>query len=205
MTLPTTCSWFPIGQRLRIPYHAPEGRRVNAIGAYFTHGPTAGRLEYQVWASLPKSRAKQPRKTAQDRAAAHGLTEDDTGPIDSQRVLAFMWRVAGRPPQAAAEWKRERPLLIVLDNYSVHKSQTVADARPHLEAAGVSLIYLPSYCPELSAIEPVWNDVKQQYLPTRSFERVSDLKRAVEEALARKAHQCQHAAVKSTNVQQLAA
>ena len=29
---------------LRIAYEAPQGRRVNAIGAYFTHGPIAGRF-----------------------------------------------------------------------------------------------------------------------------------------------------------------
>lgn len=204
MTLPTTYSWFPVGQRLRIPYHAPEGRRVNTIGAYFTHGANAGRFDYQTWAAVPKSRAKQPRKTVEEIAAAHGLTENEVGPIDSQRFLAFVWRVAGRPPQALGEWKRGRPLIVVLDNYSVHKSQTVADARADLEAANVYLVYLPSYCPELSAIEPIWNDVKQHHLPTRSFERVSDLKRAGEEALARKAHQCQHAAVKSTNLQRWA-
>jgi transposase len=94
--------------------------------------------------------------------------------------------------------------MIVLDNYSVHKSQTIADARPHLEAANVHLVYLPAYCPELSAIEPVWNDIKQHQLPTRSFAQVRDLKQAVEAALARKAHQLQHAA-KSTNIHQLAA
>lgn len=204
MTLPTTYSWFPIGERLLVPYHAPEGRRVNVIGAHFIQGPHAGRVEYQVWASVPKSRAKKRRKTVQEIAAAHGLTEDDVGPIDSQRVLAFVWRIAGRPAEAVSGWKRVRPLMIVLDNYSVHKSQAVADARPQLEAANVYLVYLPAYCPELSAIEPVWNDVKQHHLPTRSFAQVRDLKHAVEAALARKAHQLQHAAAKSTNIQRLA-
>jgi hypothetical protein len=44
LTLPTTYSWYPQGQRLRVPYQAPQGRRVNVLGAYFTHGPDAGRL-----------------------------------------------------------------------------------------------------------------------------------------------------------------
>ncbi len=57
MTVPTSCSWFLQGARLRVPYQAPCGRRVNAIGGYFTHGPDAGRLEYQSWALLPKRRA----------------------------------------------------------------------------------------------------------------------------------------------------
>jgi hypothetical protein len=205
MTLPTTYSWFPIGARLLVPYHASEGRRVNAIGAYFTHGLNAGHFAYQTWASLPKSRAKKQRKTAQEIAAVHGLTADDVGPIDAQRVLAFIWHIAGCPSEASSGWKRVRPLMIVLDNYSVHKSQVVTDARPHLEAANIHLVYLPAYCPQLSGIEPVWNDIKQHQLPTRSFARVSDLKRAVEAALAHKAHQLQHAAAKSTNIQRLAA
>lgn len=186
-----------------MPYPAPEGRRVNVIGAHFTHGPRAGHFAYQAWTSLPKSRAKQPRKTSQEIAAAHGLTEEDVGPIDSQRLLTFVWRIAGRPAEAPSGWKRGRPLMIVLDKYSVHKSHVIADARPQLESADVHLVYLPAYCPELSAIEPVWNDVKQHQVSTRSFERVRDLKHAVEVALARKAHQLQRAATKTTNVQRL--
>lgn len=95
-------------------------------------------------------------------------------------------------------------LDVVLDNYSVHKSQVVTDACPHLEAANVHLVYLPAYCPELSGIEPVWNDLKQHQLRTRSYTRVRDLKQAVEAAFARKADQLQHAAAKSTNIQRLA-
>lgn len=204
MTLPTTASWFPMGERLLVPYQAPEGRRGNVMGAYFTHGPHAGRFDYQAWASVPKSRAKKRRKTNQEIAAAHGLAEDDVGPIDSQRVLAFVWRLAGRPAEAPGGWNRIRPLIIVLDNYSVHKSRAAADAQPELEAANIQLVYLPAYCPERSAIEPVWNDVKQHQVPTRSFARVRDLKEAVEAALTRKAHQLEYAAAKSTNVQRLA-
>ena len=203
MTLPTSYSWFLQGERLTVPYQAPHGRRVNAIGAYFTHGPEAGRLEYQSWAVLPKNRAKQPRKSPAERAAAHGLTEEEVGPIDAERVLAFLWQVAGRWAEAPAEWQRERPLLIALDNYAVHTSQMIQEACPALAAADVHLVYLARYCPEQSGIEPVWNDVKQHQLPTRSFERVADLKQAVDRALAHKARQLDRRAVQSTNVHHL--
>jgi putative transposase len=93
--------------------------------------------------------------------------------------------------------------MIVLDKYSAHKSQMVADERPLMEAANVHLVYLPAYCPERSAIEPVWNDVKRHQLPTRNFARVRDLNHAVEAALARKAHHLQHAATKTTKVPRL--
>lgn len=205
LTLPATYSWYPVGERLRVPYQAPQGRRVNVIGAYFTHGPDAGRLAYRSWAVLPKSRAKTPRTTAAERAAAHGLSCEEVGPLDAERLLAFLWQIAGRPAAAAPDWRRARPLAIALDNYSVHTGQTVAAARPLLAAANVELVYLARYCPEQSAIEPVWNDVKQHQIPVRSFEQVADLKRAVDDALARKAQQLQQAHDNSTNVQHRAA
>ncbi len=200
MTLPPCRSWFPEGERLKVAHEAPQGRRVNAIGAHFTHGPAAGRFEHQSWACLPKRRAKQQRKTPEQVAAAHGLRVEEVGPIDSERLLAFLWRAAGRGSEMAEAWVRERPLIVVLDNYSVHKSEVVAAATAELEAAGVHLLYLPSYSPELSRIEPDWNDIKQHHLPVRSFEQVADLKRAVDDALARKAHQLQQTSARSTNV-----
>lgn len=204
MTLPTTYSWVPQGTRLHVPYQAPQGRRVNAIGAHFTDGPDAGRLDYRTWAVLPKSRAKQPRTTPDARAAAHGLTLDEVGPIDAARVLAFLWHIAGRPTDAPAGWTRPRPVYIALDNYAVHTSQTISDARALLAAAQVHLVPLARYCPEQSGIEPVWNDVKQHHVPIRSYEQVADLKRAVDAALACKAVQLQQAHVKPTTLQRLA-
>jgi DDE superfamily endonuclease len=201
--LPTSYSWLLQGERRAVPYQAPHGRRVNAIGADFTHGPDAGRFAYQSWAVLPKSRANQPRKPPEERAAAHGLTVDTVGPIDAERVVTFLWQVAGRPADAPAAWQRERPLMIALDNYAVHTSQTLQDARPLLAAAAVHLVYLARDCPEQSDIEPVWNDVKQHQLPTRSFERVAELKHAVAAALARKAAQVYRTSAQSTNVHRL--
>ena len=203
LTLPTSYSWFLQGHRLAVPYEAPQGRRVNAIGAYFTHGPEAGRFASHTWAVLPKSRAKRPRTSPAARAAAHGLTLDEVGPIDAERVVAFLWQVAGRPADAPAAWRRERPLVIALDNYAVHRSQTVAEAQPLLAAADVHLVYLARYCPEQSGIEPVWNDVKQHELPTRSHAEVAALKHAVDAALARKAAKLHRSSAQSTNVHRL--
>ncbi len=205
LTLPTTYSWFPQGERLRVPYQAPQGRRVNVIGAYFTHGPDAGRLDYRSWAVLPKSRAKKPRTTPEERAAAHRLTIEEIGPIDAERLVAFLWQVAGRPTEAASDWRRGRPLVIALDNYSVHTGQTLQAAQPLLSAANVELVYLARYCPEQSGIEPIWNDVKAHHIPVRSFEQVAALKHAVDDALAHKAQLLQHAHAQTTNLQRLAA
>jgi hypothetical protein len=176
-----------VGTPVSVAYEAPQGRRVNALGAYFSHGPLAGRFVTQVYASLPKSRAKKQRKTPEQIARDHGLSEAEAGFIDSGRFLNFVWRVAGRPLVYLSGWRRERPLVLVLDNYSVHSSQPVQEALPQLAAADVFLFYLPSYSPELSQIEPIWNSVKHHEMPVRSYTVAGDLKRAVEEALARKA------------------
>jgi hypothetical protein len=202
MTLPPCRSWFPQGERLKVAYEAPQGRRVNAIGAHFTHGPEAGRFEYQSWASLPKSRAKKQRLTDAERAAKHGLKLEEVGAITSERVLEFVWRIAGRP-EGAEEWVRERELKVVLDNYSVHTSEVVERAKPELSRAGIELVYLPSYSPELSRIEPDWNDIKQHHLPKRSYETVAELKRAVDAGLGRKAELLRRAQAKSTAFGQL--
>jgi DDE superfamily endonuclease len=186
-TLPTNYSWSPVGERLYVPYEAPQGRRINGIGAYFSHGVRAGQLTWVTYASLPKSTAQTPRTSPAERAAVHGLRAEEVGPIDGERLVQFIWRVAGRPSVYPEGWQRERPLVIVLDNYSVHKSQAVKAALSALERAGITLFYLPSYSPELSAIEPIWQAVKHQELRQRSYRLLAALKQAVEQALERKA------------------
>lgn len=181
-----TYSWYPVGEQLRLPYEAPQGQRVNVIGAYFTHGVQAGRFEFQAYAAIPKSRAKKPLPLG-ERAAAYGLRAEEVGPIESERFLDFVWKIAGRPAVYAEDWRRERPLAVWLDNYSVHKSERVREELPALERAGITLHYLPSYSPELSKIEPIWHDVKYHEMSERSYTKVILLKRATEEALTKKA------------------
>lgn len=176
-----------MGERLRIPYEAPKGRRVNAIGAYFSCGRLSGRFEFETYATLPKSQAKKARRSLVERAATYGLGVEEIGPIDSERVVAFIWKIAGRPGVHPEEWRRERPLWIWLDNYSVHKSERLQEEKAAFERAGIFLCYLPSYSPELSKIEAIWQDVKHHEMTRRSYEELRALKRAVEEALAKKA------------------
>lgn len=160
---------------------------MNVIGAYFSHGPQAGSFPFVSYASLPKSSAKQPRKNPLAQAAAHELSPEEIGTVDAEVFLAFLWTIAGRGAEQGADWRRERPLMVALDNYSVHKCERVKEELPALTAADVHLVYLPAYSPELSEIEPVWRDVKYQGLPERSYRTCGALKRAVDRSLAEKA------------------
>lgn len=205
MTLPVCYSWFPRGKTLSIPYEAPQGRRVNVIGAYFSHGPLAGRFCYESFATLPKYAREAKRKTPEQVAQSFGLTTEETGPIDAERFISFVWRTAGRPDLCTSNWKRDRPLMIALDNYQVHRCQAVKDIQETWERADIHLVYLPAYCPELSEIEPIWNDVKHNQMTTRSYQKLDELKRAVDQALARKAEQLVNTAAKTTNDQRMAA
>lgn len=184
MTASTNYSWSPVGQRLYVPYEAPQGRRVNAIGALFHH---TRHFEFLTRAKDPKCKKKPIPK------AAEGLEASELGTLDAAVVIAFFWRIAGRPDDAPEGWRRDKSLVIVIDNYSVHHSQDVQDERLKFQAADIDLFFLPSYSPELSAIEPVWHDVKQHRMRRRSRDKLVDLKRDVDIVLTEKASSLRHA------------
>jgi hypothetical protein len=166
-TLPTGYTWAREGVRAIVPYEAPQGRRVNVLGALAPWGP-APRL----------------------------ATTSRTGKIDSAALLEFLWRDVAQLPAPPAElpagYRRERPCVVVLDNYSVHRSQSVKAVVPALEAAGVFLFYLPPYSPDLNAIESLWRHVKYEDLPIRSYTTATALQTAVDEALNKHATQLRH-------------
>jgi DDE superfamily endonuclease len=161
-TLPTGYGWGRRGRRVVVPYEAPQGRRVNAVGACAPYAPAGPQLVFET------------RRTGEGRydAAAH---------------LAFVRRVAGLTEEATAEATRARPCVVALDNYSVHHAAAVKAAAPDLAEAGVSFFYLPAYSPELNPIEPVWRQVKYQDLPERSHPTDTALQTAVEAALTDRA------------------
>jgi transposase len=164
-TLPTSYTWAREGTRPLVPYEAPQGRRVNVIGALATAGP-APRL---IWAS---------RRSGQGR-------------LDSAAFLDFVTREVAQLPAAwealSPDYARPRPCTIVLDNYSVHRSKAVQAAAPTLARAGVTFYFLPPYSPKLSTIEPVWRHVKYTDLATRSFADGAALHDAVDAALTQRA------------------
>ena len=157
-TLPTSYTWARAGVRATVAHEAPQRRRVNVIGA---------------WAPL----GAQPRFAYRSTA----------GKLDSAAFLAFLWHDVGgvstplgqRPPG----FQRQRRCVVVLDNYGIHHSHAVSDARPALTAAGIELVYLPPYSPELNLIEALWRHVKHEQMPIRSYTTVQALQAAVDHAL----------------------
>lgn len=144
-----------------MPHQAPQGRRVNVVGALAPDDPDGPRLVFETR-----------RKTE--------------GRYDAAAHLAFVRRIASLPTAT-----RTRPCVVVLDNYSVHHAHAVKIAVPALAAAGISFCYLPPYSPELNPIEAVWRQIKYQDLPVRSHATDTALQAAVEAALSARAHRLQ--------------
>jgi DDE superfamily endonuclease len=189
MTQPTTTTWGAVGCPRVVPYEAPQGRRLNAIGGYFSAGPRVGDFEFGTFASVPKPKRRANgtfSKPLAQVALEHGLTEEDLGVIDSEVFLGFIWHLGVRPVDAPPNWRRERPLIVWIDNYSVHKSERVRLERRALKEANIELRYLPPYSPGLSRIEPQWKITKYHGLWRRSCGQLGELKQAVETALTQR-------------------
>ncbi|WP_205758200.1 transposase, partial [Macromonas bipunctata] len=58
-----------------------------------------------------------------------------------------------------------KPLVVILDNASIHKAQAIQSALKVLqEKNGLTLYFLPPYSPELNRIEMLWHTMKHRWL-----------------------------------------
>jgi transposase len=74
------------------------------------------------------------------------------------------------------------PIVVVLDNASIHRARVVRDALPAFAARGLTLFYLPPYSPELNAIERVFRAIKHTHLPERRYTTLDALHAAIDTA-----------------------
>ena len=69
-----------------------------------------------------------------------------------------------------SQLKKETKIIIILDNYPVHKAQLVQKASKILN---IQLILLPPYSPKLNPIEQVWRIIKRElskiYIKDKTF------------------------------------
>ena len=111
--------------------------------------------------------------------AADGLGSQYRGSVDhtftAEHLLAFVRALA----------RLGTPLVVVLDNASIHVSRRVHDEWPALEAAGSRLFYLPPYSPRLNPIEPFFGVIKHHEMPLRTYPTLGDLDQDVDVAFTR--------------------
>ncbi len=96
-------------------------------------------------------------------------------PLTAEDVLGILEAIPRGP----------EPLVVVLDNASIHISHVIRDAAPRLREQGIQLYFLPAYRPELNRIEPVFGVIKHYELPERTYPTVPDLTAAIHRAFHR--------------------
>lgn len=61
----------------------------------------------------------------------------------------------------------KRPLTIILDNASIHKSKMLQPIVSLLKTKGLTLYFLPPYSPELNRIELLWHKMKYTWMAAK--------------------------------------
>lgn len=57
-----------------------------------------------------------------------------------------------------------KPLVVILDNASVHKAKATEPMLKLLQQKGLRLYFLPPYSPELNRIEKLWHKMKYEWM-----------------------------------------
>jgi len=68
------------------------------------------------------------------------------------------------------------PCVIVLDNAPTHSSGAFEAKIKSWEEAGMYLLFLPPYSPELNLIEILWRKLKYEWLPLSAYKSFKELK-----------------------------
>jgi len=78
-----------------------------------------------------------------------------------------------------------RPVVLVLDNASIHRCRLVREKRAQWKKRGLRLLFLPPYCPHLNRIERLWRQVKYVWLDPQAYQDFATLCRSVQAVLNR--------------------
>ena len=63
-----------------------------------------------------------------------------------------------------------QPTVLVLDNASIHKARWVRQHLAAWAAQGLTLLFLPPYCPELNRLEILWRFCKHYWLTPEAYQ-----------------------------------
>lgn len=76
-----------------------------------------------------------------------------------------------------------KPLIVILDNASIHKAKAHQQTIKHLNEKELSLYFLPAYSPELNRIERLWHKMKYTWMAAKCRDSVA-LETDVDEILS---------------------
>jgi transposase len=76
--------------------------------------------------------------------------------------------------------KVSKPLVVILDNASIHTAKKLQPYWDLLEEKGMRFYFLPPYSPELNRIELLWHKMKYEWLKFKLY-TPDELERAIDE------------------------
>ena len=114
------------------------------------------------------------RLDSDDERLEYHLVE---GACRAEVVVGYLDALAA---QAAAA---DTPTVVVLDNAPFHRARVVREREGAWRKQGLTLSWLPAYCPHLNRIEEVWKRLKGFLLPRRCYDSVAELTDTVLAAL----------------------
>ena len=144
---PVNYSWTVPGERKRVRYENPQGRRINVMAAMMVDG-RSGALSWSK----------------------------KSGSFKSEEFVEFLRRTF-----APVEGLK----VVVMDNYSIHRSKVVKKACRSLRREGIVLYCLPPYSPDLNDIEGVFGAIKRHDMPERTYRSLEELEDAIDSAFDR--------------------
>lgn len=72
---------------------------------------------------------------------------------------------------------------VIVDNASMHTSKKFKNKLAAWAEQGLTVIYLPTYSPELNLIEIIWRFIKYQWLPLSAYSSFKNLKLELQNVL----------------------
>lgn len=81
-----------------------------------------------------------------------------------------------------AQTDTDKPIVLVMDNASYHKSQLSQAMLAYFEARSMT-VWLPAYCSELNPIERFWRHLKDKACANRLFKSIDELLDSIDKVL----------------------
>jgi transposase len=77
----------------------------------------------------------------------------------------------------------DNPVVVVMDNASIHKSEAVTAKMEDWDRRGLTLYFLSTYSPELNLIEILWRKIKYEWIPNSAYAGMAFLRSAISDIL----------------------
>jgi transposase len=80
--------------------------------------------------------------------------------------------------------KIKKPTVVIMDNAPIHRAKIMMEKRKEWESMGLSLFFLPKYCPHLNRIETLWRKIKYEWIKPKDYYSWGTFTKAVKNILA---------------------